>query len=67
MEATGLEAEYDKLSAELYELLTKYCEGEAGTIIRSLDECTGFTAWLAVKENSWEAIEPSRYYVAIIS
>ena len=45
VEATGLDADYDKLSAELYELLTKYCEGEAGAIIRSVDECTGFTAW----------------------
>jgi hypothetical protein len=38
--------DYDRLSAEIYELLTKYChEPDAASIIRQVDDCTGFTAW----------------------
>jgi hypothetical protein len=37
--------EDEKLSAELFDILVQHCKGDAGEIVRSIDERQGLTAW----------------------
>ena len=41
----NLGLEEDEISGELYNLLCQVCRGAAQSIIRSVDDCRGLTAW----------------------
>ena len=40
-----LEFEHDEISGEVYNILCQTCRGTAQSIIRSVDDCRGLTAW----------------------
>ena len=45
MDENGLDPNTEAISGELYNVLCQYCRGPAQSILRSVEDCCGLTAW----------------------
>ena len=45
IDESGLDPNTEAISGELYNLLCQYCRGPAQSILRSVEDCCGLTAW----------------------